>query len=63
MLTRSQVHIQGFKLAHPNTYPIDELLEYMKGLVLHMQNYRRSMAQGNNKMPKTSSSKLPVLTE
>lgn len=26
----SQAQIQGFKLAHPNIYPIEELLEFMK---------------------------------
>ena len=33
----SQAQIQGFELAHPNIYPINELLECMKGLVLLIQ--------------------------
>lgn len=35
-LTKSsttKTHIQGFKLAHPNIYPIFDLLECLKGLV------------------------------
>ena len=28
----TQDHIQGFGLAHPNTYPINNLLELVKGL-------------------------------
>ena len=46
----SQAQIQGFELAHPNIYPINELLECMKGLVLQIQNYRISMTQGNNRI-------------
>jgi hypothetical protein len=30
----SQTQIQGFELSHLNIYPTDELLEYIKGLVL-----------------------------
>lgn len=33
----SQAQMQGFQLAHPNIYPINERLECMKGLVLHIQ--------------------------
>lgn len=44
----SQVQMQGSELAHPNTHPINELLEYMRVLVLMIQNYRISMTQGNN---------------
>ncbi|KAL6085827.1 hypothetical protein STEG23_037048, partial [Scotinomys teguina] len=36
----NQVHMQGFELVHPNIYPIDDFLEYMKGLVL--QNHGSS---------------------
>lgn len=35
-------------MAHPDIYPITELLECMRNLVLHMQNYRISMIQENN---------------
>jgi hypothetical protein len=38
----------GFVSAHPNIYPIYELLEYMKGLVLQIQSRSISMTQGNN---------------
>jgi hypothetical protein len=30
-------------LAYPNIYPIHEVLEYVKRLVLQIQNYRVSM--------------------
>jgi hypothetical protein len=30
-----QAQIQGFELVHPNIYPIDKLLEHMKGLSLY----------------------------
>ena len=50
----SQAQIQGFELAHPNIYPINELLECMKGLVLQIQNPRVSMTQGNNRLSKRS---------
>lgn len=39
----SQVEIQGFKLAYPNIYPMDELMVCMKGSVLQIQNYRITM--------------------
>lgn len=42
----SQTLIQGFELVHLNIYPIDELLAYIKGPVLQIQNYRTSMTQG-----------------
>jgi hypothetical protein len=35
----SQAKTQGFELTHPNIYPTDELLGYMKGPVLHIQKY------------------------
>jgi hypothetical protein len=34
----SQAQIQVFELAHPNIYPISELLECRKGLLLQIQN-------------------------
>jgi hypothetical protein len=36
------------ELAHPNIYPIYELLEHLKALVLKNQSCRISMTQGNN---------------
>ena len=35
----TQVQIWGFELSHPNNYPVYELLEHMKGLVLQNQSY------------------------
>ena len=43
-------------MAHPSTYPIDELLECRKGLVLQIQNHRSSMTQGNSTVSKRSPS-------
>lgn len=37
-----QVQIQVYELAHPNTHPINKLLEHMKGLVLQSQGGRVS---------------------
>ena len=42
---------------------MDELLECMEGLVLLIQNYRISMAWGNNRISKRSLSEVPVLIE
>ena len=57
----TQAQIQGFELAHPNIYPIYELLECMKGPVLQIQSCRISMTQGNNRISKRSPSEDPVL--
>ena len=65
-LTRSntsQAQIQDFELAHPNIYPIDELLEYMKGLVLQIQTHRVSMTYSNKWISERSSSEVPVFIE
>jgi hypothetical protein len=32
----TKAQIQGFKLSHPNIYPIDELLDHVKGSVLQI---------------------------
>ena len=48
-------------MAHPNIYPIDELLKYMKGPVLQIQNYRMSMTQGNNRISEKSPGEVLVL--
>ena len=48
-------------MVHPNIYPIYELLECMKGLVLQIQNYRISMTQGNNRIFEKSLSAVLVL--
>jgi hypothetical protein len=59
----SQAQIQGSGMAQPNIYPINELLEYMKGPVLQIQNHRISMTQGNNRISQRSPSGIPVLIE
>ena len=46
----NQAQIQGSGMAQPNIYPINELLEYMKGPVLQIQNHRISMTQGNDRV-------------
>ena len=48
----TQAQIQGFELAHPNIYPICELLEHMKGLDLQNPSFSISMTQGNNRVSK-----------
>jgi hypothetical protein len=42
-------------------YPNNELLEYMKGPVLQIQNYKISMKLGNNGISERSPSEVPVL--
>lgn len=44
-------------------YLIDELLDYMKGLILLIQNYRISMTQGYNRVSEKNRSEVPVLIE
>jgi hypothetical protein len=41
-------------MAYPNIYPICELLELVKGLVLQNQSCRISMTQGSNRISKRS---------
>ena len=48
-------------MTHPNIYPIDELLECIKGLVLQIQNYRISMTQSKNRLAERSPTEIPVL--
>ena len=48
-------------MAHPNIYPIYELLECVKVPVLQIQNYRISMTQGNDRISERSPSEVPVL--
>jgi hypothetical protein len=54
---------QDFELVQPNIYPMDKLLECMKGLFLQIQNYRISTTWGNNRMSKRSTSGVQVLIE
>jgi hypothetical protein len=37
-------------LTHHNIYPLYELLEYMKGLVLQIQRYRMSLTHCNHRI-------------
>lgn len=60
--TTHQVHIHSFELAHPNTYPIYDLLESMKGSVLWSHSCRISMTWGNSNISNRSFRKGPVLT-
>jgi hypothetical protein len=48
-------------LAHPNIYPIYELLEHRKGPVLQIQSCRISIMQVNNRVSKRNPGKDPVL--
>jgi hypothetical protein len=56
-----QFQIQMLKLAHPNIYPIEELWEDVKVLVLEIQTYRISMTQGNGRISERSPSEVPLL--
>ncbi|KAL6035210.1 hypothetical protein STEG23_012045 [Scotinomys teguina] len=44
----TQTHVLGLGLAHPNIYPICDLLEFMKGLVRQSDSHRISLTQGGN---------------
>ena len=48
-------------MTHPNIYTIYELLEFMKGPVLKIQNYRISITHGINRISKKSPSEVPLL--
>jgi hypothetical protein len=51
-------------MAHPNIDPIDKLLENITGPVPHIQNYRISMTQSNNRIAKRRPpSEVPVLVQ
>lgn len=56
-----QIQIQDFELAHPNIYPIYELLEHAKEQLLQIQSCRVSMAQSNNRVSEKSSCEDAVL--
>lgn len=55
--------IQGFELVHPNNYPINELLKYMRGLVFQIQNNLISMIQGNDRISKKNPSEVSIFIE
>ena len=57
----SQAQIQGFELAHPNIYPIYELVESIKGLAVQIQSCRISMTQGTRGYLRGSPGEDPVL--
>lgn len=54
---------QCFGLAHPLIYPIDELLEGMKWLVLKIQKLQDPMTQGNHRISKRSPREVLALIE
>ncbi|KAL6055900.1 hypothetical protein STEG23_016949, partial [Scotinomys teguina] len=45
-----QAYIQGFKLSHPNIYPISDLLDSVKGPVLWTNSHQISMTQDNSRI-------------
>lgn len=47
-------------MVHPNIYPIYDLLECVKELVLQNNNYRISMTQGNSRISERSVGEGPV---
>lgn len=47
-----QLHIHVFELAHPQIYPIYDLLEYMKRLVLRESSCGVRTTQGNSRISK-----------
>ena len=59
--TTTQAQIQGYKLAHPNIYPIYELLEQVKGQIPQLLSCRNSVTQGHNRVSERSPSEDPVL--
>lgn len=60
-LASTQAQIQGPELAHTNIYPMYELLECVKGLVLKTQRRRISLTRGYNRIAKRSPSEKPIL--
>ena len=48
----TQTHIQGFELSHTNIYPIYDLLEHMKVLILQNYSLRISMAWATAGQPR-----------
>lgn len=54
-----QAQVQGFVLAHLNTYPMYDLLGYMKGPAQQIQICRISTTHGNS-ISKRSSCEDPV---
>jgi hypothetical protein len=53
---------QGTDPGHPNIYPICELLECVKGVVLQIQSCRISMTQANKGISERSPCEDPVWT-
>ena len=57
----TQTHILDLELAHPSIYPIYDLLEGLKELVLWTHSPRLSMTQGSCRIPKRSFGECPVM--
>ena len=62
-LDTTQAQVQNFELAHPNIYPIYELLKHMKEPVLHIQSCKISMTQSNSRISEGSFGEDPILIE
>ena len=58
----TQTHILGLGLAHSIIYPIFDLLECVKGLVLWNKNPRISMTRDNSTIAERSFGEGPVVT-
>lgn len=56
-----KVRTQGSKLVHPNIYPICELLEFVKSLVLQGLVCRVPTTQGDNSVSERSPGENPAL--
>ncbi|KAL6035433.1 hypothetical protein STEG23_001178 [Scotinomys teguina] len=50
----TQTYTLSLEIAHPNIYPIYDLLECVKGLFLWNNNHRISMTQGNSRISERS---------
>lgn len=57
----TQAQEWGFELSHPNNYPMDELPELGKSLLLQNQSCRISITQGSNRISKRNPGEDPVL--
>ena len=57
----TQVHILGLELAYPTIFPIHDLLESMKGLVLLKDSCRISKTWDSSRVPARSSGEGSVM--
>jgi hypothetical protein len=59
----SQAQTKGFEFIYPNIYPMDELLECIKGPALLIQTYRISMTLNSNRIFERSPTEVLVSIE